>query len=396
MEYQISNRMSGLKGSVIREILKLAGDPSIIAFGGGNPSSQSFPIQEIREIADKILQEDPIGMLQYSQSEGYPPLRETLKKYIAKHMSIGTDSDRILVVSGSQQAADLTAKCLLNEGDVVICETPSFVGCLNTFRSYGAKLVGVPLESDGMDTAKLEEALQNNPNAKFIYIIPTFQNPSGITTSYQKRVKIYELAKKYNVPIMEDNPYGELRFSGEHIPPIKSLDQDGLVIYCGSFSKVMAPAFRVGFICLHEALFSRMVIGKQCSDVHTNVLFQHICHQYMENYDYQKHLSDTCALYKGKCELMLEEIGKKFHPAVKYTRPEGGLFIMAYLPEGYDSQPFVVEAIQRKVACIPGAAFLPDADGVSNSFRLNFSTPSDEAIIKGIDILGQLTHEWIK
>lgn len=396
MEYIISDKMSSLKGSVIREILKLASNPEIIAFGGGNPSPDSFPIKEIQEITTKILAENPISMLQYSQSEGYPPLRETISKYIKKNFNVGNETDRILIVSGSQQAADLTAKCLLNEGDTVICENPSFVGCLNTFRSYGANLVGVPLENDGMNIEKLEEALKNNPNTKFIYVIPTFQNPSGITTTYEKRVKIYDLAKKYNVPILEDNPYGELRFSGEDIPPIKSLDTDGIVMYCGSFSKVMAPAFRVGFMCINENLFSRMVVGKQCTDVHTNVLFQHICQQYMDNYDYAKHISDTCDLYRRKCTLMLDEITKKFHPDVKFTRPQGGLFIMAYLPEEYDSQPFVKEAITRKVACIPGAAFLADADGVSNSFRLNFSTPSDEDIVRGIDILGKLTYEWIK
>lgn len=395
MEFQISNKMKDLKGSIIRELFKLASDPNIIAFGGGNPSPLSFPTEEIAEITAKVLADNPVSVLQYGLSEGYTPLRETLTAYLKDKMQIGMPEDRLLIVSGSQQAADITAKCLVNEGDVVICEDPSFIGCLNTFRSYGAKLIGIPMESDGMNLEKLAEALEANPNVKLIYTIPTFQNPSGITTSLEKRQEIYRLAKEYSVPIMEDNPYGELRFKGVDVPTLKSIDTDGLVIYCGSFSKVMAPAFRVGFVVVNEKLFGRMVIGKQTTDVHTNVLFQHICHEYMTKYDFAGHIEENRRLYGAKCTLMLTEMEKKFHPAVTFTHPEGGMFIMAYLPEGYDSEPFVKEAIKQGVAVIPGVAFLADSNGTSNAFRLNFSTPSDEHIIKGIDILGRLTYQWL-
>lgn len=394
MQFNISDKMVNMKGSVIRELFKMASDPSIIAFGGGNPSPLTFPSKEIAEITAKVFAENPSSVLQYSISEGYPPLRETVKGYIKDKFQIGEDFDDILIVSGSQQAADLVSKCLINEGDTVICESPSFIGCLNTFRSYGAKLVGVPLESDGMDIDKLEEALKANPHTRFIYIIPTFQNPTGITTSFEKRKKIYELAQKYDTVVLEDNPYGELRFKGEDVLPIKSLDKDGRVIYCGSFSKVMAPAFRVGFVAVHKELFSKLVIGKQCTDVHTNTLFQHICNEYMTKYDFSAHIAENARLYGRKCELMLGEMEKKFHKSVTFTRPEGGMFIMAYLPEGMDSEPFIQKAIANKVACIPGSAFLPEG-GVSNGFRLNFSTPSDEDIIKGIDILGKMTHELL-
>lgn len=394
MQFNISDNMANMKGSMIRELFKLAADPDIIKFGGGNPSPLTFPVNEIAEITAKVFAEDPSSVLQYSISEGYIPLRETLKKYIKDRFDIEEGNNQILTVSGSQQAADLITKCLVNKGDTVICEDPSFIGCLNTFRSYGANLVGVPLENDGMNIEKLEEALKNNKNVRFIYIIPTFQNPTGVTTSWEKRVKIYELAKKYDVIIMEDNPYGELRFAGEDIKPIKSIDTDGRVVYCGSFSKVMAPAFRVGFVCVDNELFGRMVIGKQCTDVHTNTLFQYICNEYMTKYDFAAHIAENAKLYKAKCELMIGEMEKKFHKDVTFTRPEGGMFIMAYLPEGYDSAPFVQNAIAKKVACVPGAAFMPQ-EGVSNAFRLNFSTPSDEDIVKGIDILGKMTHELL-
>ena len=234
-------------------------------------SPKTFPKDEIAEITAKVFKENPVSVLQYSASEGYTPLRETLKKYMADNFDVKNDYDEILCVSGSQQAADLLSKALLNEGDTVICESPTFIGCMNTFRSYGANLVGVPMEDDGMNIELLEKALKENEKARFIYLIPTFQKPSGITTSLEKRHKILELAKKYDIVIMEDNPYGELRFKGEHIPPIKSLDTEGRVVYCGSFSKVMAPAFRVGFMCVHKDLFPRLVVGKQCTDVHTNM-----------------------------------------------------------------------------------------------------------------------------
>ena len=363
MNFTISNRMSGVEGSAIREILKLASDPNIISFGGGNPAADAFPIREIAEIANRALAEQPVSMLQYSLSEGYPPLREALGAFLRKNDGIGRESDRILIVSGSQQAADLATKALVNEGDAVLVEEPSFVGCLNCFRTYGAKLAGVPMDEDGVNLAALEEAMAREKNVRFFYTIPNFQNPTGITMSYEKRKRVYELAQKYGVVILEDNPYGELRFAGEPVPAIKTLDTDGRVIYCGSFSKVMAPAFRVAFLCADEGLMGPLVVGKQCADVHTNVLFQHICAEYLTKYDYAAHIA------------------------------EGGLFISCTLPDGADAAEFVAEGIRRGVACVPGFAFMTDQKKPSSFFRMNFSTPTDEQIEKGVRILGRLTHE---
>ena len=393
MNFTISNRMSGVEGSAIREILKLASDPNIISFGGGNPAADAFPIREIAEIANRALAEQPVSMLQYSLSEGYPPLREALGAFLRKNDGIGRESDRILIVSGSQQAADLATKALVNEGDAVLVEEPSFVGCLNCFRTYGAKLAGVPMDEDGVNLAALEEAMAREKNVRFFYTIPNFQNPTGITMSYEKRKRVYELAQKYGVVILEDNPYGELRFAGEPVPAIKTLDTDGRVIYCGSFSKVMAPAFRVAFLCADEGLMGPLVVGKQCADVHTNVLFQHICAEYLTKYDYAAHIAEIRELYAKKCRLILAALEREFHPSVRFTRPQGGLFISCTLPDGADAAEFVAEGIRRGVACVPGFAFMTDQKKPSSFFRMNFSTPTDEQIEKGVRILGRLTHE---
>lgn len=396
MQYTISDNINGVQGSIIRELFRLAKDPNMIAFGGGNPSSESFPVDAVAKITAQAFKEDAVLVLQYGLSEGYTPLRETMKKHLAEVEGIDFEENELLIVSGGQQAADLATKVLVNRGDVILTEEPAFVGCLNAFRSYGAKLVGVPVESDGINIEKLEEALKTNDNVRFLYTIPSFQNPTGITMSAHKRKKVLALCQKHDVMVFEDNPYSELRFSGESQKPIKALDTDGRVIYSGSFSKVMAPAFRLGFVVFNKALTSRFTVAKQCTDVHSTVLFQYIVNEYMTKYDYQAHIDHTREIYRRKCDIMLGEMEKKFHPSVSFNRPEGGLFVMAFLPEGTDSYPFVQEGIKRGVYCVPGAAFMVDGDKPNNGFRMNYSTPSDEQIVKGVDILGRLTHEWFK
>ncbi len=335
MEYIISDRLQGVKGSIIRELFKLMKDPNIISFGGGNPSAETFPVQDIARITADVLTENPIGMLQYGLSEGYDPLRETMKAHLEKNEGFDFTDNELFIVSGGQQAADLTAKVFLNEGDAVITEEPSFIGCMNTFRSYSAKLVGAEMKPDGMDIEKLEAALKANPNAKLIYVIPNFQNPTGYTTSFEKRKAIYALASKYNVMVLEDNPYGEIRFAGEPVLAIKTLDTDGRVIYAGSFSKTMAPAFRLGFLVFNKALIPRVTVAKQCTDVHSTVLFQHICHEYMTTCDYAGHIEASRALYGKKAALMLGEMEKRFHKGFTFNKPEGGLFVMAFLRRGW-------------------------------------------------------------
>ena len=281
MEYTFSDRTNNLKPSAIREIFKYAADPTVVSLSAGNPSPDAFPVEAIAEISARVLREDPISVLQYSVTEGYAPLRAYLREYMKKKYDIGSETDDIIITTGAQQIMDFATKSLVNEGDVVITEAPSFIGSLNSFRAYNAKLVGVEVESDGMNTDKLEEALKANPNTKFIYTIPNFQNPSGVTMSLEKRRKVYELAQKYNVLILEDNPYGDLRYSGEFLPAIKTLDTDGRVIYAGSFSKVISPGIRVAYVIAPQPIIQKMTVCKQGSDVHTNIWSQMLCYEFL-------------------------------------------------------------------------------------------------------------------
>ena len=395
MDFVQSQRMSGVSGSIIRELFKLTAAPDMISFAGGNPSPEAFPTREIADIAYDALSNRGTSMLQYGLSEGYPPLRNEVKRYLKEKYGFPREEDDTLIVSGGQQCADLTAKILLNEGDGVICEELSFVGVLNTLRSYGAKLTGVPMESNGMNLEALKKAMETTPRAKLLYIIPNFQNPTGFTTSWEKRKAIYAMAKEHGLFILEDDPYGELRFEGDPVPPIKSLDTEGIVIHAGSFSKTMAPAFRLGFITANKALIARLVVAKQCTDVHSTTLFQEICYRYMTEHDYAGHIAMVSRLYGEKCECMLSNMEKYFHPSVRFNRPQGGLFVTTFLPEGMDAYPFVTEGIRRKVACVPGVAFVMDPTRPSNAFRMNYSMPTMEQIETGIRILGQLTWELL-
>ena len=396
MEYKISNKLAALAPSAIREIFKSLTDPEIIAFAAGNPAAESFPVDFIKNATAEVLDQMPITALQYGITEGQPPLREATKKRLSEVFGIGRDFDDTIIVSGGQQGLELACKTMCNEGDAVISENPSFIGALNAFRSNGAKIVGVDVDGDGMNIEKLEAALKSTPNAKLIYIIPTFQNPMGITTSLEKRKTIYALAKEYGVMILEDNPYGELRFAGEDIPTFKSMDEDGIVIYCGSYSKVLSSGLRLGFVCAPKPVLSKMIVAKQVEDVHTNVLSQLICHKFVTSDAFEPHLDSVRALYRRKCGLMLSEMDKCFPKEVTYTRPEGGLFLWCTLPEGIDLNDFVKTALSRKVAVVPGTAFNCDTNAPSNSFRMNYSTPSDEQIVRGARILGEILKEKLR
>lgn len=387
--------MQALKPSAIREIFKALTDPTIISLAAGNPSPESFPVEDLARISSEIFSDSSTAALQYSVTEGYPPLREDVKARLASRFGIGRDVDMTIITSGGQQGIELLCKTMCDEGDTVIVEEPSFIGALNAFRSNGAKLVGIPMEDDGIDIGKLEDAMKNNPRAKILYLIPTFQNPSGTCMSLEKRKKVYDLAKKYNIIILEDNPYGELRFAGEEIPTIKSFDEDGYVVYSGSYSKVLSAGMRIGFICGPEAIVQKMVVAKQVEDVHTNIFFQMLCHRYIAECDMDKHVADIRKLYKHKCDLMLSELDKKMPKCVRYTRPEGGLFLWCTLPDNISQPDFVKAAMAKKVAVVPGQTFNSDPNSPSQSFRLNYSTPSDEQIVEGIDRLAETVKSML-
>lgn len=403
MKYKFSSKIANLKPSAIREILKAPATADTISFAAGNPAPESFPVEEMARISADIYRNMPASALQYGVTDGYSPLRDAIATRQKQRFNNGKSiadgdlfDDTDIIVSGGQQGIELAAKVFCNEGDAVICENPTFIGALNAFRSNGITPVGVTLDADGMNISELEQKIKDNPRAKLIYCIPNFQNPAGICTSAEKRRQIYELAKKYSLMILEDDPYGELRFAGESIPTIKSMDTDGIVIYCSTFSKILSAGMRVGFVLAPDEVASKMVVSKQTSDVHTNLFFQILCHKYMTECDMDAHIEDIRALYRHKCSLMLDALDKNMPESVQFTRPEGGLFIWCTLPDADKATEFVKEAARRNVRVVPGATFNADADTQSCSFRLNFSTPSDEQIVKGVEILGEVARDVLK
>ena len=403
MTYNFSDKIASLKPSAIREILKAPKDADTITLAAGNPAPESFPVDDLARFAAEIFANESTAALQYGATDGYEPLRNAVAERQKRVWGIGKSvadgdafNDTTIIVSGGNQGIELAAKVFCNEGDVVICENPTFIGGLNAFRSCGYQTVGVPIDEDGMNVEALEETIKNTPNAKLLYIIPTFQNPAGITTSLAKRKAIYEVCKKYGLMILEDNPYGELRFAGEEIPTIKSFDTEGLVIYCSSFSKILSAGMRVGFVVAPEEVAAKMVVAKQSEDVHTNQFFQMLCYKFMTQCDLDAHIQKIRDLYGRKCRLMLDCLERELPASIKFTRPEGGLFIWVTLPDGVDASAFLKAAIAEKLMIVPGATFNCDTTQPSQSFRLNYSTPSDEQIKEGIARLGRVARQFVQ
>ena len=392
MSYRLSDKFANLKPSAVREILKVTNEPGMIAFAGGSPDTAAFPCKEVEKITAEILREDPVSALVYGVSEGYEPLRETVKKWLKRRENVGTDDDVVIITAGGTQVMDITTRILAAEGDTVICEEPSFIGSLNCFRSHGCKLAGVPIDSDGMNMQALARAIHENPDAKFIYTIPNFQNPGGTTMSLEKRREMYRLALENDLVILEDNPYGNLRVTGEDIPPIKSLDTEGIVFYAGSFSKILAPGIRVAYAVIPKKAAAAFTIGKQVSDVHTGVLNQMIVSRWFDEYDVDGHIVDIRKIYRRKLNLMCDCLDKYCDGFITYVRPEGGLFIWAKLPDDVDMLKYVGALLERKVAVVPGSAFMTDDTAACSYIRLNFSTPSDDDIVKGVKIMGEVAQ----
>ncbi len=396
MEYKIASHIAEMKPSAIREIFKVLADPQVIALSAGSPDSVSLPKQEMAEIGAEIFANQAATALQYGMTEGYQPLRDLTKKRMREKYNIGTDDDELIITTGGQQTISLLTQTMIDKGDTIVCEGPSFVGALNAFRSFGAKLKSVPMDDEGMDMDKLEEVLATTERVKFIYVIPTFQNPTGRTMSLERRRRLLELAKKYDVLILEDNPYFELRYDGEPVAAIKSMDTEGRVVYAGSYSKVLSPGMRIGYCIANREIINRMVVCKQVSDVHTNLYFQMLVAGYLERFDLDAHIADMCALHRVKRDAMLHACEKYFDKRVTFTHPNGGLFIWCELPEGYDSFKLCQLITQKKVACVPGNAFSVDESEVSNGFRMNFSQPSVEQIETACARIGEAMQEFLK
>lgn len=396
MRYEFSNRIKGVKPSSADNILKLMGTPGLIKFSGGNPAAEAFQTEAIKEISSKLLEEMPETVLQYSVTEGIPALAEAAKGFLNRREIKVSENDDIVITSGSAQIMDFLAKVLCNEGDRVLAEDPSFMVALNAFRSNGAVVEGVRMEADGVDLKDLEERMASEPAPKFFYTIPDFNNPTGITTSLEKRKAIYQLAEQYGVIILEDNPYGELRFSGEDVPSIKSMDREGLVVYAGSFSKIIAPGIRVAAMSAPKPVAAMIAKAKMMNDVHTSVWSQMICAGILRGFDMDTYIAGLRDVYGRKSRVMLASIKEHFPEEITYVTPEGGMFLWVTLPGQISMKAFVEAALEKGVALVPGDVFCIQDPGGCQSFRMNFSTPEEAEIRLGIQILGGLMRDFLR
>ncbi len=383
-ELTFAKRFDGISGSAIREILKLMATPGMISFGGGNPASASLPDETIARLSVKVLKENGKNILQYGTTEGYAPLRESLAPYLTRQFGFDAKPDEILPVSGSSQAMDLLCKALIDPGDVILVENPTFLGNMQCMKLYQAKIVPVESDEGGLRVDMLEEAvIKHKP--KMLYTIPTFQNPTGKTLAAERRPVIAALAQKYGFVVAEDDPYRDLRYSGTPLPSIKSYDQAGLVVFLGSFSKLISPGIRVGYLCAHPNILRKCVIGKQSADVHTPTLNQAVVDAFLREDLLDSHVASICKSYGQQLNAMLTELSL-FPKGTTYTKPEGGLFVWAELPEGFNAITLLVKAVERKVAYVPGSHFFAEG-GHENTMRLNFSNSTIEKIHEGMAIL---------
>lgn len=390
-----AERMSYLKPSDIRVAMKIiASNPGTISFAGGLPDPALFPLAGIQKAAAEVLKEDPVLALQYGATQGKESLRKEIVK-LMKREGVETNPETISITHGSQQGISLTSMLFLNPHDVVLTENPSYLGAFSAYKPYEIDFVGVNVDKDGMLMDDLEKKIKENKNAKMIYVIPNFQNPSGRTWSLERRKGLIEMANKYDLPIVEDNAYGELRFDGERIPSIKSLDTQGRVLYLGSFSKVLAPGLRVGWLCSSEEIAPKFEFLKYGADLQNTELSQLIVERFLQENDLDEHLNMIRATYKRRRDLMIDEIEKHFPKKAKYYYPEGGMFVWVELPDHINTRELLKKAVEKKVAFVPGGSFYPAGD-CESSMRLNFSTMEDDKIVEGIKILGQLLQEEIQ
>ena len=389
-EITFAKRFDGITGSAIREILKLMATPGMISFGGGNPASASLPDDTIARLSVQVLKENGKNILQYGTTEGYAPLRETLAPYLKCRFGFEVTPDEILPVSGSSQAMDLLCKALIDPGDVILVENPTFLGNMQCMKLYQAKIVPVESDEGGIMLDKLEKAiLKHKP--KMLYTIPTFQNPTGKTLAADRRPVIAALAEKYGFVVAEDDPYRDLRYSGTPLPSIKSYDKSGLVVFLGSFSKLISPGLRVGYIAAHPTILRKCIIGKQSADVHTPTLNQAVVDAFLREGLLDHHVASICESYGKQLHAMLEELSL-FPAGTTYTKPEGGLFVWAELPQGINATTLLMKAVDRKVAYVPGSHFFAEG-GRENTMRLNFSNSSIEKIHEGMAILRDVIQQ---
>jgi 2-aminoadipate transaminase len=389
--YRFAERTKMVKSSVIRELLKLTQRPEVISFAGGLPAPELFPIRRFQEACQRVLAEKGSSALQYGTTEGYAPLREMIAHNMARY-GIAAGPENVLITSGSQQALDLIGKLLVNPGDRVLVEAPTYLGALQAFDVYGAEYVSVPVDDDGLQTELLEEALRSGP--KFMYVLPNFQNPGGVTLSEKRRHKLVLLADKYGVPIIEDDPYGQLRYEGEHLPALVVVDRENLrrddgyrlgnVIYLSTFSKTLAPGLRLGWIVAPNEVIAKLVQLKQGADLHTSTFVQFVAYEVARDGFLDEHVRMIREVYRQRRDAMLSAPKEFFPPEVTWTHPAGGLFLWVSLPKGMDCQALFDAALREKVAFVPGDCFYAGSTEGLRHMRLNFSNARPEQIREGI------------
>ncbi|NPA47928.1 MAG: PLP-dependent aminotransferase family protein [Thermococci archaeon] len=391
-----SEKALGMKASEIRELLKLVESSDIISLAGGLPAPETFPVEMIKEISAEVLEKHADKALQYGTTKGFTPLRLALASWMERHYAIPMSKVEIMMVAGSQQALDLIGRTFINPGDVVAVEAPTYLAALNAFGYYEPEFLSIPLDDDGMKVDLLEEKLEElekeGKKLKFVYTVSTFQNPAGVTMSVERRKKLIELAKEYDFLIVEDNPYSELRYSGEPVPPIKHFDDEGRVLYLGTFSKILSPGFRLGWVAAHPHFIRKMEIAKQAIDLCANTLSQVIAWKYVEEGYLDRHIPEIIEFYRPRRDAMLEALEEYMPDGVRWTKPDGGMFVWLTLPEGIDTKLMLEKVIARGVAYVPGEAFFAHRD-VKNTMRLNFTYVPEEKIREGVRRLAEVLKE---
>lgn len=398
MAIRFSDVLASMKGSDLGPLLALTAQPDIISFAGGLPAPQTFPLKELTEVAIKVREEDGAGAMQYGPSLGFMGLRQAIADRMNRmYQPMGmykVDPKNIMIVTGSQQGLDITGRVFLNKGDVVVCESPTYLGAIGAFDFEQPNYVEIPTDDDGIIPEELEKVLSTNDKVKFIYVIPNYQNPSGRCMSLERRKKFMEIVTKYEIPVFEDNPYGDLRFEGEEIAPLITMDPKHLVMYSGTFSKTLAPGMRLAWMVLNDELLPKFDLVKGSTDLATPSVTQREAAMYMTNYDFDGHIRENCKLYDHRRDVMCNAIKKYFPSDVKCTYPHGGLFLWVELPEGCNARDLFKYALERKVAYVPGDSFFPQTKK-KNYFRLNFSYNDDDVIEEGVKRLADALKAYL-
>ncbi len=392
---RFAKRLDLLDSSDIGDLLRLIARPDIISFAGGLPAPELFPVEALKQAGIAVMEEMGTIACQYSSTVGLPQLREKIVERMAVKNNIHATPEQVLITSGSQQGLDFAARVFVDKGDVILVESPSYLGAINAFKACEPTFIEVPTDDGGMVMEELEKVLATTENVKMIYVIPDFQNPTGRTWSLERRTKFMEIVNKYEVPVIEDNPYGELRFENDTMPALKSLDTKGLVVYLGTLSKIMVPGFRLGWVCAADEILSKFNTMKQGADLQTSTLTQLQANKYMDMNNLDEHVNKIREVYKHRRDVMMKAMKDYFPKEAKFTYPDGGLFTWVELPDYIDTKEMALQCLEKKVAYVPGGSFFPNG-GKNNCFRMNYSCMSDEKIIEGVKALAEVIQGNLK